>query len=152
MAKNAPIEVTPNIALPSTSRSSPISTRSKNSVRVTLAHKSRRTWRYGLSPPVPTSGSKRSACCGPHDTQSSTLVRKCSTRPSAPFSILSSTARNGASSTVMPHFSTHHPLPPLCQQNQSRLCIRPHKKQTIPHRTHKDETKHHLHSAIYYLE
>jgi len=39
------IEATPNIALPSTSRSSPISTRSKNSARVTLAHKSRRTWR-----------------------------------------------------------------------------------------------------------
>src|SRR5262249_10103114 len=44
MAKNSPPDATPNIAVPSTARSAPRSTRSKNSARVTLAQRSRRTW------------------------------------------------------------------------------------------------------------
>src|SRR5581483_11163014 len=43
MAKNSPAEQTPNILLPSCSRTSPSATRSKNKARVAFAHKSRRT-------------------------------------------------------------------------------------------------------------
>src|SRR5581483_2703295 len=60
IGKNSPAEQTPNRRSPPCSRTSPSATRSKNKARVTFAHKSRRTCRYGLIPPVPCSGSKRS--------------------------------------------------------------------------------------------
>ena len=43
IGKNAPPDATPNITVPSMLRSSPSSTRSKNSARVTFAQRSRRT-------------------------------------------------------------------------------------------------------------
>src|SRR4029077_4162187 len=43
IAKNAPPETTPNMRTPSTSRSSPRSTRSKNNARFTRAHRFART-------------------------------------------------------------------------------------------------------------
>ena len=107
IAKNSPPDATPNIAVPSTSRSSPSSTRSKNSARVTLRPQIAAHMQIGLQAaglrlrleaqrdaPARSRPSRRHWC--------GTAARG----PPRRRLIRSSTARNGASSTVMPHFST----------------------------------------------